>query len=346
VVTLVVKGARPASGEAAPPRNLDVARLLGFYRTMLRIRAFEEAALEGLQQKLVLGAIHPSIGQEAVAVGVCANLETSDILLSTHRGHGHTIAKGADTLAMMRELFGREGGTCHGKGGSMHIADFKVGMLGANGVVGANILIAVGAAHAVRLKKGRQVVACIFGDGAINRGPFLEGLNWAGVWRLPILFVCEDNGFAATTRTRAMTAGEGPAARAESLGIPAATVDGNDLLAVDETVCRLLAEIRAGGGPRFLLCKTYRLTGHTGADAAGYRSKEEVEIAWKGDPVARLRDVLATAGVKPAEIDEAERAARAEIDAAFDAAKASPLPLLDRAFADVQDVGDPQRETF
>ena len=170
---------------------------------------------------------------------------TADILLSTHRGHGHTIAKGADTLAMMRELFGREGGTCHGKGGSMHIADFRVGMLGANGVVGANILIAVGAAHAVRLKKGGQVVACIFGDGAINRGPFLEGLNWAGVWKLPILFVCEDNGFAATTRTRAMTAGEGPAARAESLGIAAAMVDGNDLMAVDETVRRLLA-----GNPR------------------------------------------------------------------------------------------------
>ena len=266
---------------------------------MLRIRAFEEAALRGLEQKLVLGAIHPSIGQEAVAVGVCANLATADILLSTHRGHGHTIAKGADTLAMMRELFGREGGTCHGKGGSMHIADFKVGMLGANGVVGANILIAVGAAHAVRLKKGGQVVACIFGDGAINRGPFLEGLNWAGVWKLPILFVCEDNGFAATTRTRAMTAGEGPAARAESLGIAAATVDGNDLMAVDETVRRLAREIRAGGGPRFLLCKTYRLTGHTGADAAGYRSKEEVESALAGDPVARTRDLLATAGVKP-----------------------------------------------
>jgi pyruvate dehydrogenase E1 component alpha subunit len=331
---------------AAPLRNLDAARLIGLYRDMLRIRAFEEAALKGLAEKLVLGAIHPSIGQEAVAVGVCRNLEPSDILLSTHRGHGHTIAKGADTLAMMRELFGREGGTCHGKGGSMHIADFKVGMLGANGVVGANIVIAVGAAHAVRLRKGREIVTCIFGDGAINRGPFLEGLNWAGVWRLPILFVCEDNGFAATTRTRAMTSGEGPAARAESFGIPAATVDGNDLVAVDETVRRLLGEIRAGGGPRFLLCKTYRLTGHTGADPAGYRSKEEVETAWKSDPVARVRDLLATAGVAPGDIAAAEKTARAEIDAAFEAAKASPHPPLTRAFADVQDIGDPRREAF
>ncbi len=171
------KGAATRPEKAGPPRNLDAARLLGLYRDMLRIRAFEEAALKGLEQKLVLGAIHPSIGQEAVAVGVCRNLEPSDILLSTHRGHGHTIAKGADTLAMMRELFGREGGTCHGKGGSMHIADFKVGMLGANGVVGANIVIAVGAAHAVRLKKGREVVTCIFGDGAINRGPVPGGLE-------------------------------------------------------------------------------------------------------------------------------------------------------------------------
>jgi acetoin:2,6-dichlorophenolindophenol oxidoreductase subunit alpha len=344
---LAGKGGRAGSGTAAAPaRNLDAGRLLGLYRTMLRIRAFEEAALRGLEEELVLGAIHPSIGQEAVAVGVCANLATADILLSTHRGHGHTIAKGADTLAMMRELFGREGGTCHGKGGSMHIADFRVGMLGANGVVGANILIAVGAAHAVRLKKGGQVVACIFGDGAINRGPFLEGLNWAGVWKLPILFVCEDNGFAATTRTRAMTAGEGPAARAESLGIAAATVDGNDLMAVDETVRRLLQEIRAGGGPRFLLCKTYRLTGHTGADAAGYRSKEEVESAWQSDPMARTRDLLATAGVKAGEIEAAQQAARAEIETAFEAAKASPLPPLERALADVQDEGDPQREAF
>ncbi len=329
-----------------PPRNIDSERLCGFYRDMLRIRAFEEAALAGLEQKLVLGAIHPSIGQEAVAVGVCGNLDPADILLSTHRGHGHTIAKGADTLAMMRELFGREGGTCHGKGGSMHIADFKVGMLGANGVVGANIVIAVGAAHAIKLKKAREIVTCIFGDGAINRGPFLEGLNWAGVWKLPILFVCEDNGFAATTRTQAMTAGDGPAARAESLGIPATTIDGNDVQAVDETARRLVGEIRAGGGPRFLLCKTYRLTGHTGADPAGYRSKDEVAAAWKGDPVARLRDLLTTAGVGRSELDELERQARAEIAAAFDTAKASPAPPLERAFADVQDVGDPRQEAF
>ncbi len=278
---MAAKGARPPSkADRAGLRNLDAARLLADYRTMWRIRAFEEAALKGLEQKLVLGAIHPSIGQEAVAVGVCSNLGPTDILLSTHRGHGHTIAKGADTLAMMRELFGREGGTCHGKGGSMHIADFKVGMLGANGVVGANILIAVGAAHAVRLKKGKEIVTCIFGDGAINRGPFLEGLNWAGVWKLPILFVCEDNGFAATTRTRAMTAGEGPAARAESFGIPAATVDGNDLLAVDETVRRLLGQSVLSFAPvaveQFLTAYAAVSPAHWAKGLANDASREEI----------------------------------------------------------------------
>ena len=259
--------------------NLDVERLLAHHRLMWRIRAFEELALEGLREKLVLGAIHPSIGQEAVAAGVCANLARDDVLLSTHRGHGHTLAKGADPLAMMRELFGREGGNCGGKGGSMHIADFKVGMLGANGVVAANIVIAAGAAHAIKLRREKKIVCCIFGDGAINRGPFLEGLNWAKVFELPVLFVCEDNGFAATTRTKSMTAGDGPSARARAIGLPAEEIDGNDVLAVDLAARETIRAVREGGGPRFLHLHTYRLTGHTGADPATYRPKEEVERA-------------------------------------------------------------------
>src|SRR5690606_24554973 len=166
-------------------------------------------------------------------------------------------------------------------GGSMHIADFSVGMLGANGVVGANIVIAAGAAHAIKLNREGRIVCCIFGDGAINRGPFLEGLNWAKVFNLPVLFVCEDNGYAATTRTSTMTAGPGPAARAESLGILALEVDGNDVQAVDAAAKELAAAVRSGSGPRFLWAGTYRLTGHTGADPAAYRSKEEVEERWK-----------------------------------------------------------------
>lgn len=328
------------------PRNLDVDRLLAHHRLMWRIRAFEEAALQANAEKLVLGAIHPSIGQEAIAVGVCCNLNRDDILASTHRGHGHTLAKGADAGAMMRELLGREGGTSHGKGGSMHIADFEVGMLGANGVVAANIHITAGAAHAIRLRGEDRIACSIFGDGAINRGPFLEGLNWAAVFGLPALFVCEDNGFASTTRTAAMTGGSGPAARAEAIGVPAVEVDGNDVLAVDEAARHAVAAIRAGGGPRFIVAKTYRLTGHTAADAAPYRPKEEVEAAWRHEPIARLAQVLADAGVKGAVLAGHEREARAEMDAVYADAKAAPWPPLARGFEDVQDAGDPRQGAF
>jgi acetoin:2,6-dichlorophenolindophenol oxidoreductase subunit alpha len=323
--------------------NLDVKRLCEHYRLMCRIRAFEEMALKGLNEKIVLGAIHPSIGQEAVAAGVCANLNRDDVLLSTHRGHGHTLAKGADPLAMMRELFGREGGCCGGKGGSMHIADFSVGMLGANGVVAANIVIAAGAAHAIKLKREKKVVCCIFGDGAINRGPFLEGLNWAAVFKLPVLFVCEDNGFAAMTRTRTMTAGEGPSARARSFGLTVVEVDGNDVLAVDAAARELIEALRRGEGPCFLHAHTYRLTGHTGADPALYRPKEEVEERWRLDPIGRAAALIE----QEAEIlNRLKEQAFAEMHEAYEAAKASPFPPVERAFEDVQDLGDPRKGAF
>jgi pyruvate dehydrogenase E1 component alpha subunit len=323
--------------------NLDLERLLAHHRTMVRIRAFEEAALEGLREKLVLGALHPSIGQEAAASGVCLNLRHDDILLSTHRGHGHTLAKGADAIGMMRELFGREGGCCGGKGGSMHIADFSVGMLGANGVVGANIVIAVGAAHAIKLRREDRIVCCIFGDGAINRGPFLEGLNWAGVFKLPVLFVCEDNGFAATTRTRAMTSGDGPLARAKSLGLAGSEVEGNDVLAVEEAARAAIAAVRAGEGPRFLHVKTYRLTGHTAADAAAYRTKEEVEARWRDDPIVHVEELLRAAN-RGGEIEAAQAAAKREMADAYRVASDTPHPQTVHAFTDVQDVGDPRME--
>ncbi|QIE57823.1 thiamine pyrophosphate-dependent dehydrogenase E1 component subunit alpha [Pikeienuella piscinae] len=312
---------------------------------MLRIREFELAAIRAAEANLVLGAIHPSIGQEAVAVGVCGNLERADIILSTHRGHGHTMAKGADPLTMMRELMGRAGGTSQGKGGSMHIADFGVGMLGANGVVAANINIAVGAAHAIKLRGGDEVVICFFGDGATNRGPFLEGLNWAGVFNLPILFVCEDNGFAATTRTSAMTAGAGPAARAAAIGIETAEVDGNDLVAVDEVARDLIAEARRGK-PRFLLARTYRLTGHTSFDPAAYRPSDEVDARWRGEPIAAIRSALRDAGEEEADLDAIAEAAKAEMIAAFEAAKATDWPEKALAYADVQDIGDPREGAF
>ena len=325
-------------------RNLDTERFFAHYATMQRIRAFERAALRASREGLATGAIHASIGQEAVASGICGNLDRPDLLLSNHRGHGHTLAKGADPGAMMRELLGREGGVCGGKGGSMHIADFGVGMLGANGVVGANILIAAGAAHGIKLRRSRtgdeRVVVCIFGDGAVNRGPFLEGLNWAAVYRLPVLFVCEDNGFAATTRTEALTAGPGPKARAESLGLAAAEVDGNDIVAVDAVARDFIAAARAGE-PRFILAKTWRLEGHTAADQGSYREASEVEARWANDPMARCEALLDHAGVEAQRLQGARDAAIGEMEAAFEEARAADWPLASTAFEDVLDTTAP-----
>jgi len=326
--------------------NIDVDRLRAHHLLMHRIRALEEAALRALADKQVLGAIHPSIGQEAVAVGVIAHLTQRDLLLSTHRGHGHTLAKGASSTAMFHELLGKVGGNCGGKGGSMHIADFGVGMLGANGVVGANIVIAAGAAHAVKLKREDRIVACFFGDGATNRGPFLEGLNWAAVFKLPVLFVCEDNGYAATTKTRTMTAGPGLSERARALGVPATEVDGNDVAAVEAAAADLVRAVRAGEGPRFLHATTYRITGHTGADAATYRPRGEVEAQKANDPIARLRDLLLAAGVDQRLLDADREAAFAEMDGAYASARNAAFPPAEAAFTDVQDVGSPQAEAF
>jgi pyruvate dehydrogenase E1 component alpha subunit len=326
--------------------NLDAGRFSEMLDVMWRIRAFEELAVRSLQEGLVLGAIHPSIGQEAVAAGVCCNMARDDLLLSTHRGHGHTLAKGADPLAMMRELFGREGGTCGGKGGSMHIADFGVGMLGANGVVAANIPIAAGAAHGLKLRGEARVVVCIFGDGAINRGPFLEGLNWAKVFDLPVLFVCEDNAYSATTRTSAVTAGPGVTARAESLGLPALSVDGNDVIAVDAAARACLAAVRGDEGPRLLHCRTYRLTGHTAVDKAAYRSAEEVETWRRADPIGRLEDMLRLAGVADDRLRQSRAQAYEDMEAICAVARDTDWPAPAAAFEDVQDLGSPRHRAF
>jgi len=325
-------------------------RLRALFTTMARIRAFEDAAETASQGGVsawgleasgtparVRGPLHLSTGQEAVATGVCANLRRDDLLTSTHRGHGHTLAKGADMTAMMCELFGRAAGTNGGKGGSMHIADFSVGMLGANGVVAAGIPIATGAAHALKLAKSDRIVCCFFGDGAINRGPFLEGLNWAQVYRLPVLFVCEDNRIAATTPTRTMTGGEGAAARAAALGLDTLTVDGNDVEAVDSAAARLSAQVRAGR-PALLHAITYRFKGHVSVDPGRYRDAAEVERALQDDPLALARRRLSELGLG----DEAQRivdAARAEVDAALAAAECAPFPDPSRAYTDVLDTG-------
>ena len=233
-----------------------------------------------------------------MAAGVCLNLDKHDYLTSTHRGHGHTLAKGASMDAMMAELFGRATGPNRGKGGSMHLADFSVGMLGANGVVAAGMPIAVGAAHAVKIRKQNRIVACFFGDGAVNRGPFLEALNWAAIHALPVLFVCEDNRWSATTPTDAMTAGEGALARAAAIGVPGKQVDGNDVFAVDAVTQKLVAEVKVKG-PRFLHAITYRFKGHVSVDAAAYRDGTEVSRALQNDPlVLALQKMPAVRGGK------------------------------------------------
>lgn len=319
----------------------EPARVFEMFRKMLVIRAFEEAAGEAFHAGHVRGSVHQYIGEESIAVGVCENLRDDDYLTSNHRGHGHSIAKGADPRAMMLELFGRVGGTSDGKGGSMHIADFSVGMLGANGVIADGCTMSVGAAQAIRLLGDDRIVVNFIGDGGINRGPFMEALNWAKVYELPVLFMCENNQIAATTTTRLVTAGEGIAKRAESFGIPAKTIDGNDLFEVDREVARAVAEIRNGGGPQLIQAMTYRLRGHFAHDPAGYRDPAEVEAALGREPVARTEAWLLENGVGAEEIATLKTEVDSEIAGYVGEAMNAAWPDGSLAFTDVQDLGAP-----
>jgi pyruvate dehydrogenase E1 component alpha subunit len=317
----------------------NLRRLTGLYATMVRIRAFEETALAAHKAGEIPGPLHVSIGQEGVAAGICLNLRIDDRITSNHRGHGHAIAKGAEPRRMMLELFGRQGGYCRGKGGSMHIADFSVGMLGANGVVAGGIPIAVGAAQGLKMQKSDAIVTCMFGDGAINRGPFLEGLNWAVLFRLPVLFVCEDNGVAAFTRADSVTAGPGVTDRAKALGVAAITIDGNNAMAVDDAASTAVAAVRRGEGPHLLHVRTYRITGHTSTDAAAWRPEEEVAEARARDPIARLGAVLAERGIPASELGKVIDDAKAEMAAARREANEAAWPEPHVAYEDVQDTG-------
>ncbi len=328
--------------------NFDTAQGLARLNMMERIRAFEMAAKQAAtHEQLVHGAIHLCIGQEAVATGVIESLRNDDYVTSTHRGHGHTLAKGADAIAMMKELLGRDGGCCNGKGGSMHIADFGVGMLGANGVVSANITIAAGAAHGVKLLGKDQVTVCFFGDGATNRGPFLEGINWAGVFELPVLFVCEDNRYSASTLTSAMTSGAGAGERARSLGLPVHELDGNDVTLVADAAREIIDRIRTTGAPEFIHAQTYRVDGHTYFDPATYRPDGEADSQAENNcPIARLRSVLSLAGIDNTKMDSIRSDAASEMATALATAKAAPWPAATAVFTDVQDIGSPAQEPF
>jgi TPP-dependent pyruvate/acetoin dehydrogenase alpha subunit len=323
------------------PLGLSVERIHAMYQRMLLMRAFDEHAGNARRDNRLRGSVHEYTGQEAIAAGVCAALQAPDYISSYHRGHGHCIARGADPTAMMLELYGKAGGVCGGKGGSMHVADFSLGILGANGVVADGVTIAVGAAQAVRLLGQDRIVVAFFGDGALNRGPMLEALNWAKVYDLPILFVCEDNGYSDRTRTASVTAGPGIVARAEAFGIPADSIDGNDLLAVACSAALLVGEVRAGKGPRFLHATTCRWRGHLALDRGLYRDPDEVAGHAAQDPIARIGAWLQANGVAPADLDADAAQATGRIAAAAALAEAAPCPDPAQLFTDVQDAGAP-----
>jgi pyruvate dehydrogenase E1 component alpha subunit len=316
--------------------NLPKENLIKMYRKMLEIRFFEEKVFELYGQNLVPGTIHLYAGEEAVAVGVCSVLNKGDYITSTHRGHGHCIAKGADLKRTMAEILGKETGYCKGKGGSMHIADFSIGMLGATAVVGAGLPIAVGAALSAKLRKTDQVVACFFGEGASNQGTFHESINMASAWKLPVIFVCENNLYAMGTRQSRIMNIENISDRAPSYGIPGVSVDGNDVLAVYEAAQVATERARRGEGPTLIECKTYRHKGHSRVDPAKYRPREEVEEWLRKDPIKRLRSKLIQTDISiEAELQEIEKKVSSAIEDAVKFAVESPYPTPEEALEDV-----------
>jgi TPP-dependent pyruvate/acetoin dehydrogenase alpha subunit len=307
-----------------PPGRDD---LLNLYREMLRIRLFDLKAAELFAQGRMAGNIHTYVGQEAVAVGACQALEPGDFIASTHRGHGHCLAKGGRADTMMAELFGKATGYCRGKGGSMHIADLGLGILGANGIVGAGIPIAAGSALATKIKGGREITLAFFGDGAANEGVFHEALNMAAAWRLPVVFLCENNRYGVSVRIDRVTNTADIADRAKGYGIPGVVLDGNDVLAVREAVAAAAVRARAGEGPTLLEAKTYRHRGHFEGDPQIYKPAAEA-AAWKErDPLDLIeKTILAADPAAAAALEEISAAVAAEIDAAVRFAAESPYP--------------------
>jgi TPP-dependent pyruvate/acetoin dehydrogenase alpha subunit len=307
-------------------------------RTMWTIRRFEEAVDDLFARGLMHGTMHLSIGQEASATGSCLPLRADDAITSTHRGHGHCIAKGADLTRMMAELLAKETGYCRGRGGSMHIADVATGNLGANGIVAGGIPIAAGAALAYQLRGEDRVVACFFGDGAANEGAFHEAVNLAAIWKLPVVFICENNKYGMSFSTEKSFAIEHISERAAGYGIPGVTVDGNDVVAVHDTVSEAVDRARRGEGPTLVENVTYRWKGHSKSDKNLYRTKEEIADWRERDPILRFEDRVRAEGLLTDDDVEAARTAalddmRAAVRAANAAPDADPSDLLDAVFA-------------
>jgi TPP-dependent pyruvate/acetoin dehydrogenase alpha subunit len=310
---------------------------LAMYRTMVTIRQFETLAGELFAAGKIPGFIHLSLGQEGSAVGVCSCLRTEDYLTTTHRGHGHMIAKGAELKKMVAELFGKKTGYCKGKGGSMHIADFSLGILGANGVVAGGVPIIAGAGFSIKMRQTDQVAVCFFGDGAANRGPVHEVMNLAAIWKLPIVFVVENNQFASTTAHRDACAVEDISLRAKGYSMPGTTVDGNDLLLVRKAAETAVVRARRGEGPSLIENKTYRIRGHFEGDPQKYRRPAEVAL-WEdnNDPIGRFSRFLTQKKILTENIKEdVWREVAAQLSEAVAFADQSPFPEPEEALEDL-----------
>ena len=318
----------------------DAKELITTLRTMVLIREFDLLAIELRKAGRIHGVVHPYVGEEAVATGVCAALSPTDRITSTHRGHGHCIAKGADINRMMAELFGRVDGYCKGKGGSMHIADFGIGMLGANGIVAGGLPIASGAALAAQLEGASGVVACFFGDGATGEGEFHESLNIAALWKLPVIFVCENNRFGADNAVESVRVVADISLHAAAYGMPGVAVDGNDVLAVRDATGNAVDRARRGEGPTLLHCQTFRWLFHAMRDAPPPETRPAALLAeWRErerDPIARLEDHLTHQGiVSAADVAALREGVKRDLGAAVDFAEASPYPDPDDLLVDM-----------
>ncbi len=309
---------------------------LVIYERMVRIRRFEEAGMALLARGEFSGGFHTSVGQEAAVVGACVALADDDYMTGTHRSHGHPIAKGAELAPLMAELLGKSTGVCRGKGGSLHLADFSVGSLGESGIVGSGMPVAVGAGLSAQVRGSGQVALCFFGDGAASEGAAHESLNLAAVWKLPVIFLCENNGWACTVPASKMMAVEDVAARADGLGMPGVIVDGQDALAVHAAVAEAAARARSGGGPTLVEAKTYRFREHSeGLALPAYRDEDTV-AAWSSrDPIDLHRAKILKAGDHQAELDEIDERVARDVDAAVEFALESPFPSLEALFEDL-----------
>jgi TPP-dependent pyruvate/acetoin dehydrogenase alpha subunit len=316
---------------------ISLEKAIQMFERMVRIRLFDEKGLELAMKGILPGHLHPSIGQEAVSVGACAALRDDDYMISTHRGHGDIIAKGASTDKMMAELLAKRGGYCKGKGGSLHIADLDLGILGATGIVGGGLPIADGAALACQLKGTDQVSLCFFGDGASDTGSFHEALNMAAVWSLPVIFVCHNNLYAMSTPQRDHQKIRNISIRSEGYGMPGMTVDGNDVFVVYKAASTAVERARSGAGPTLIECKTYRFLGHyTGDPSGSYRTKQEVDEWKKRDPIVVYRAKLFAMGLaNEDELIEIEQKVAKEIEEAVVFAQNSPDPTPGEAFEDI-----------